>query len=263
MCTILERRLLSQTVIVYEDHASFNHGLCLWSAGDAFVKYLESSKLLHQYNGCRVLELGAGTGLVSMLFALAGAIVVATDLPSVVGNLNRTVAANDLACAVPGPGKVCVRALDWRSFDADELVAAAGGPVDAIVGTDVVYQESLVPVLLDAITSLCVASKTAALRLTGSTAGHKRGGHPTVYLANEERCSRASQIFTTEAASRFRVRKLKHTMADVEPGAVLHLFALTLLGSVAVSGGDRTDDNDGEKGDTTALSHARQAFPAV
>jgi SAM-dependent methyltransferase len=85
----------------------------------------------------RVLELGAGTGVLSMVAAQllgAGALVVATDFhPAVLENLSRNMAAN-------APG-VLVRALDWADPDAlaSELPASAPGVFDVLLAADVVY----------------------------------------------------------------------------------------------------------------------------
>ena len=93
----------------------------------------------------RVLELGAGTGLVSVaLGKLLGtrASVVATDFhPSVLANLQRNVAANFASADMPSSSSVSAHFLDWAKFPAlAEPSAPFGEPFDYVFGADIIYE---------------------------------------------------------------------------------------------------------------------------
>ncbi|TLD30935.1 hypothetical protein PspLS_03010 [Pyricularia sp. CBS 133598] len=86
----------------------------------------------------RIVELGAGTGLVSLVLAqllprigVASPEIVATDYhPDVLDNLRANIAANEQA------GEVQVAPLDWSD---PVLAPPLDAPADILVATDVVY----------------------------------------------------------------------------------------------------------------------------
>ncbi|OBZ77271.1 Protein-lysine N-methyltransferase rrg1 [Grifola frondosa] len=96
--------------------------------------------------GLRALELGAGTGLVSIALAKiwtadaqAHATVAATDFhPSVLANLQRNIAANFPA----HEPRVALSAhfLDWSAAPAPEAPPPLDEPFDLVLGADVVYE---------------------------------------------------------------------------------------------------------------------------
>jgi SAM-dependent methyltransferase len=93
----------------------------------------------------RIVELGAGTGLVSLVLGrllpqvgFTQQVVVATDYhPSVIANLRCNIAANFPEPAAPGTRASAVQAcvLDWARTDLD----ADWPPADILLATDVVY----------------------------------------------------------------------------------------------------------------------------
>jgi predicted nicotinamide N-methyase len=94
----------------------------------------------------RVLEFGAGTGLVSLALAKtleAGTgTIIATDFyPAVLENLKRNIADNG---PYPSNVQVLVRPLDWTTFpttfDANMSDADLAAPCDALFGADIVYE---------------------------------------------------------------------------------------------------------------------------
>ncbi|KZT71106.1 hypothetical protein DAEQUDRAFT_137501 [Daedalea quercina L-15889] len=96
----------------------------------------------------RVLELGAGTGLVSIalgkLLSAKGhsaSSVVATDFhPSVLANLKSNIAAN-FPHTSPCPISISSHALDWAKFPAlQERPAPFNEPFDLIFGADIIYE---------------------------------------------------------------------------------------------------------------------------
>lgn len=60
---------------------------CIWSAGLVMAKYLEYSDMRCRLSGKRILELGAGAGLTSMVAALLGGNVDSTEQKSCLGYL--------------------------------------------------------------------------------------------------------------------------------------------------------------------------------
>ncbi|KAL5883098.1 hypothetical protein ACKVWC_002098 [Pyricularia oryzae] len=86
----------------------------------------------------RIVELGAGTGLVSLVLSkllprigVSSPDIVATDYhPDVLANLRANIAANEQA------GEVQVAPLDWSD---PVLAAPLDAPADVLVATDVVY----------------------------------------------------------------------------------------------------------------------------
>jgi predicted nicotinamide N-methyase len=85
--------------------------------------------------GQRILEIGAGTGIVGIYAALCGHRVTISDINEDALLFAR---ANALLNGVP---HVEVRRLDWRHPDLSE-------PYDLIVGSEVVYDRDLYPALV-------------------------------------------------------------------------------------------------------------------
>jgi len=105
----------------------------LWRSGVALARELEGEQL----RGLRVVELGCGLGLPSVVAASAGASVLATDAaPEALELVRRNSDAN------------CVR-LDTATADwdaPDELVER--GPFDLVLAADVLYERPAVARLL-------------------------------------------------------------------------------------------------------------------
>ncbi|KAJ3893971.1 hypothetical protein GG344DRAFT_42092 [Lentinula edodes] len=101
----------------------------------------------------RVLELGAGTGLVSLVAGKAAMLkipgckmdIIATDYyPSVLDNLSANIKAN---FPVPSPSlTISSQFLDWSSFSSPSDITFGAdtsspiGPFDVIFGADVIYE---------------------------------------------------------------------------------------------------------------------------
>lgn len=109
----------------------------------------------HKRSAFRILELGAGTGLVSLtVMNLLDEIepgephsveIVATDYyPSVLANLRTNIERNVQEKAnSSSPVKILAEFLDWSSFDlgGDRLEGdPLSGPFDLVLGADVVYE---------------------------------------------------------------------------------------------------------------------------
>ena len=141
----------------------------LWPAATHLCNYLEAHQdaLLAPHGGlarARVLELGAGIGLVGLfLGALGCERVVVTDLPEAVDMLRTNIDLNSLG------GRVSAQALDWGSpQDFADCLAAVRTGVDEpggesaplpllVVVADCVYWECLFQSLADTLAALCAA----------------------------------------------------------------------------------------------------------
>ncbi|KAL6706444.1 Protein-lysine N-methyltransferase rrg1 [Coniothyrium glycines] len=89
-------------------------GLKTWAASYLLAKRLHTFDLTSTTRECgeKILELGAGTGLVGLAMAGLGADVVLTDLPSICPNLNRNAQQNSALVQNRG-GSVQTAVLDW------------------------------------------------------------------------------------------------------------------------------------------------------
>lgn len=105
----------------------------LWRSGVALARELACSRLA----GLRVLELGCGLGVPSLIAARGGAAVLATDgCAEALELVERNARENGLSVAT-----ACV---DWGA--AEEL--AACGPFDLVLCADVLYERASVAPLL-------------------------------------------------------------------------------------------------------------------
>jgi predicted nicotinamide N-methyase len=112
----------------------------LWPAGRALADTVAAEPDLA---GKRVLELGCGIGLPSVIAAHRGATVTATDAsPDAVVFAAHNLALNDL--------EGDVAQLDWTQPD----TLAAGAPWDLVLASDVLYLKANVEALLRALPML-------------------------------------------------------------------------------------------------------------
>ncbi|XP_010642858.1 EEF1A lysine methyltransferase 3 isoform X3 [Fukomys damarensis] len=130
----------------------------------SLCNYFESQNV--DFRGKKVIELGAGTGIVGILAALQGGDVTITDLPLALEQIQGNVQAN-----VPAGGRAQVRALSWGI---DQHVFP--GDYDLVLGADIVYLEPTFPLLLGTLQHLC-------------------GPHGTIYLASKMREEHGTENF--------------------------------------------------------------------
>jgi protein N-lysine methyltransferase METTL21D len=128
---------------------SISTGTTLYLSSQLLAHYLQETKP----RGAKAIELGAGTGLVSLALAILGWQVWATDLSNVIEDvLQINVDRNR-------HGDVIVQELDWTrdnwrwtTFDAADIKSPE---FDLIVCADGVYSIALLPHLLRTLQSLC------------------------------------------------------------------------------------------------------------
>ncbi|WYZ43280.1 hypothetical protein EsH8_VI_000979 [Colletotrichum jinshuiense] len=133
----------------------------------------------------RIIELGAGTGLVSLLLGnvlphlgATDPTIVATDYhPAVLENLRSNVALNFPA---PGSGHIQTATLDWS---APVLDAPLDIPADVIIATDVIYAPEHAIWLRDCATSLLAQNGVFWLVVTVRRNGRFNGVSDSVEAA--------------------------------------------------------------------------------
>ncbi|KAF4610556.1 hypothetical protein D9613_006705 [Agrocybe pediades] len=113
-----------------------------------------------------VLELGAGTGLLSIALSPLVAHYTATDIGPLVPLIQKNVAHN---FSGDQASKVSVTELDWIALQSaspsqrQKLYDVSSNPVDLILAVDCIYHPSLIPPFLTALDYLCAPGKTTAL----------------------------------------------------------------------------------------------------
>lgn len=118
----------------------------VWEAAVHLSAYLVDRSVV--LKGQRVIELGAGTGLLGIFAARLGAVVTLTDLPVVLPSLASNVSANSPPAGWSSPPSVLP--LSWG---VDQLDFPSDW--DLVLGSDVVYLPETFPLLLDTLVHLC------------------------------------------------------------------------------------------------------------
>ncbi|KAJ6667408.1 hypothetical protein lerEdw1_016529 [Lerista edwardsae] len=126
-------------------------GAVVWPGALALCQYLESDQEEINLKGKKVIEIGAGTGLVSIVASILGASVTATDLPEVLENLAFNVSRNIHDKNIQKPE---VRKLVWGE-NLNEDFPRSTHRYDFVVATDVVYHHTALGPLLDTMSYLC------------------------------------------------------------------------------------------------------------
>ncbi|XP_060625563.1 protein-lysine methyltransferase METTL21C isoform X2 [Anolis sagrei] len=125
-------------------------GAVVWPGALALCQYLESNQQEINIKGKKVLEIGAGTGLVSIVASILGAFVTATDLPEVLQNLEYNITKNTQNINVHKPE---VKKLVWGENLHEDFPKSTR--YNFIVATDVVYHHTALDTLLETIGYLC------------------------------------------------------------------------------------------------------------
>ncbi|GIL55184.1 hypothetical protein Vafri_10780 [Volvox africanus] len=185
-------------------------GTTVWDGAVVLSHYLTETTILvrqcnspYAYSGGSlptVLELGAGTGAVSLALAAsrAAASVTATDLPDLLPHLRLNVGRNS---SLLPPGRVHLQPLRWGPEGEQDVqnLGPVRPPYDVIVGSDLIYY-SYTP-------------ETPHSRLLLWTLRRLCGPHSTVYLSlslhhNPEEVERFLR-WATEGDEGFHILRLK------------------------------------------------------
>ncbi|XP_053332739.1 protein-lysine methyltransferase METTL21C-like [Clarias gariepinus] len=131
-------------------------GAITWPAGLALCQYLDSNRRTINLQDKAVLELGAGTGLVSIVASLLGAWVTASDLPEVLGNLQSNLCRNTRGHCRYTPQ---VAALSW-GYDLEQSFPQSVYRYDYVLAADVVYHHDFLEELLVTMRHFCQPGTT-------------------------------------------------------------------------------------------------------
>ncbi|XP_044299253.1 EEF1A lysine methyltransferase 3 isoform X2 [Varanus komodoensis] len=129
-------------------------------------EYFETQKM--NFRGKKVIELGAGTGIVGILASLLGGEVTITDLPVALKQIEENVHRN-LPMKCMARTRVCALSwgLDQKDFPAN---------FDFILGADIVYLKDTFPSLIRTLQHLC-------------------GSQSTIYLSSKMRQEHSTELF--------------------------------------------------------------------
>ncbi|XP_061911227.1 EEF1A lysine methyltransferase 3-like isoform X1 [Entelurus aequoreus] len=141
-------KLMGQELTITQ-HFGANLGVAapVWEAALHLCHYFEEHRM--EWCGKRVIELGAGTGVVGIVAARLGADVTLTDLPATVPQLQDNIWANMPSSGWPSspPAALPLRwGQDHRKFPSDW---------DLVLGADIVYLPETYPLLMDTLVHLC------------------------------------------------------------------------------------------------------------
>ncbi|XP_066510429.1 protein-lysine methyltransferase METTL21C-like [Hoplias malabaricus] len=123
-----------------------SYGAMIWPAAVALCKFLETPEGQQQINllDKSVLEIGAGTGLLSIVATLLGAKLTATDLPEILSNLTCNLNRNTRQVHRHEPQ---VMALSW-GHELEETFPHSTYHYDYVLAADVVYHHGFLTELL-------------------------------------------------------------------------------------------------------------------
>lgn len=143
--TSAEFHLANHRIRLSQDWNRLGVAAVVWDAAVVLCMFLEMGKV--DLKGKRVIELGAGTGLVGIVAALLGANVTITDREPALEFLAANVREN-----IPPSqqGAVQVSELTWG----ENLHLYPTGSFDLILGADIVYLEETFPALLQTLEHL-------------------------------------------------------------------------------------------------------------
>lgn len=167
-----------------------NTGAVMWDSGIVLAKFLEhaADANLLQLQQKKVVELGSGCGLAGCVAALLGGDVILTDLTDRLKLLQKNVTEN--ARKLTKRGSARVMELTWGEDLEKELLEPQ--QADFVIASDVVYNEDVVPDLIDTLRALC-------------------GSHTTIFLSGELRNDAVLEAFFDAALVDFVVGRIPET----------------------------------------------------
>uniref|UniRef100_A0A672GX26 Uncharacterized protein n=1 Tax=Salarias fasciatus TaxID=181472 RepID=A0A672GX26_SALFA len=134
-------------------------GALIWPGAIALCQFLENNQQEVKLEDKAVLELGAGTGLLSVVASLLGAQVTATDLPDILPNLSFNLLRNTRGRSRHTPR---VAALCWGQ-DLQRDFPYSSHRYDYLLAADVVYPHGCLQDLLKTMQHFCPRGSGATL----------------------------------------------------------------------------------------------------
>jgi len=108
-------------------------------------------------SGRRVLELGAGTGVVGIMATYLGASAIITDLDSLVPLLSHNISQNNKLFTA---GSICAKPLCWGCKPDTDMLQP-----DFLILANCIYYESSLEILLETVLSLTSAGRSETVIL--------------------------------------------------------------------------------------------------
>ncbi|XP_070832337.1 protein-lysine methyltransferase METTL21C-like [Chaetodon trifascialis] len=127
------------------------YGALIWPGAIALCQFLENNQQQVNLMDKAVLEIGAGTGLLSVVASLLGAWVTATDLPDILSNLTFNLLRNTKGRSRYTPQ---VAALTWGQ-DLERDFPSPSYHYDYVLAADVVYHHDCLEELLETMRHFC------------------------------------------------------------------------------------------------------------
>jgi len=117
-----------RTIVIKQD-LSGELGATVWDAGLVLAKYFENTTTfpVGHFKGKRVLELGAGTGVVGIILAALGAKVLLTDRSHLLPLLRENIQTNK-----------CERRAKAETLEWGSDISSLSPPFDYVIASDVV-----------------------------------------------------------------------------------------------------------------------------
>ncbi|KAL5015334.1 hypothetical protein ScPMuIL_009604 [Solemya velum] len=139
-------------------------GCVVWDAAIVLAKYLETKDFDcgKKWKGARVVELGAGTGILGIMCASLGADVIITDLPEFLPLMQCNIKENIKKIS----GRISAEELTWGKGKMDVSF-------DFILVADCIYYDESLEPLVETIRSLCSQSSTVLCCHEQRTTGNK------------------------------------------------------------------------------------------
>ncbi len=189
--------------LIDEDDYARDERLPYWAELWPSAHVLAGELAAHDVSGLRVVELGCGVGLPSVVAALGGADVLATDWYDDALAFTR-------ANAGAAGARVRTLLLDWNA--PPEGLVSPGGDFDLAIGADVLYEERNGPALAALLPRLL-----------------RPGGEA---LVTDPRRPHADGLMTplTAAGWAHEKRDVRHTGRPDESGPVIHVHRLVAPG---------------------------------
>ncbi|XP_040058392.2 S-adenosylmethionine-dependent methyltransferase domain-containing protein [Gasterosteus aculeatus] len=135
------------------------YGALIWPGAVALSQFLENNQQQVSMMDKAVLEIGAGTGLLSTVAGLLGAWVTATDLPDILPNLTFNLLRNTKGRSRYAPQ---VAALTWGQ-DLGRDFPYPSFRYDYVLAADVVYPHGCLQQLLETMRHFCRAGSRTTL----------------------------------------------------------------------------------------------------
>ncbi|XP_034550110.1 S-adenosylmethionine-dependent methyltransferase domain-containing protein isoform X2 [Notolabrus celidotus] len=127
------------------------YGALIWPGAIAMCQFLENNQQQVNLMDKAVLEIGAGTGLLSIVASLLGAWVTATDLPDILSNLTFNLLRNTKGRSRYTPR---VAGLTWGQ-DLERDFPHTSNQFDYVLAADVVYPHDCLEELLGTMRHFC------------------------------------------------------------------------------------------------------------